>query len=92
VRRSQARLALRQDQWQDAEQALAEALALSQALHTPYEEAQTRYLCGRLHQAKGEPIQAREQLEAALVILRRLGEWLYARQIEQALASLRPQE
>jgi tetratricopeptide (TPR) repeat protein len=88
VLHSQARLALRQSRWQEAEQVLAEALALTQATHTPYEEAQTLYLSGQLHQAKGEPIQAREQLEAALAILHRLGERLYAERVEQALLGL----
>jgi hypothetical protein len=51
----------------------------------PYAEAKTLYVSGLLSQARGEPEQAREQLEAALTILTRLGERLYARPIEQAL-------
>jgi tetratricopeptide (TPR) repeat protein len=88
VRHSQARLALRQGRWQEVAQALAEALALSQAMHTPYEEAQTLYFSGLLHRKLGEPQPARERLEAALAILHRLGERLYAERVEQLLAGL----
>jgi tetratricopeptide (TPR) repeat protein len=89
VLRSQARLALRQGRWQKAEEALAEALALSQAMHTPYDEAQTLYLSGLLSLQQGETLPARERLEAALAILHRLGERLYAAQVERALAGLK---
>lgn len=92
VLHSQARLALRQGWWQEAEQALTEALALTQAMHTPYYEAQTLYLYGLLHLQQGETTSARERLEAALTICAQLGEYLYARQIEQALAQLGSQE
>jgi tetratricopeptide (TPR) repeat protein len=92
VLHSQTRLALRQGRWQEAEHALAEALALTLAMHTPYEEAQTLYLYGLLHLQQGETQSARERLVAALAICRQLGERLYARQIERALASLGHQE
>jgi hypothetical protein len=92
VRQSQVRLALRQGRWQEAEHALAEALALCQAMRTPYEEAQTLYLSGLLHLQRGETQPARERLEAALAICGQLDERLYARQIEQALAKLNTQE
>jgi tetratricopeptide (TPR) repeat protein/transcriptional regulator with XRE-family HTH domain len=92
VLRSQARLALRQGRESVAEQVLAEALALSQAMHTPYEEAQTLYLYGLLHLQQGETQPARERLEAALAILNRLGERLYAERVERALAHLGPQQ
>jgi tetratricopeptide (TPR) repeat protein len=88
VLRSKARLALRQGRGPEAEQILAEALALAQAMHTPYEEAQTLYLSGLLHLQQGETQPARERLEAALDICTKLGERLYAEQVEQALAGL----
>jgi len=88
VLHSQARLALRQGRGQEAKQRLSEALALCQAMHTPYEEAQTLYLSGLLHLQQGEAKPAREQMEAALAILNRLGERLYAEQIERAMAGL----
>jgi tetratricopeptide (TPR) repeat protein len=86
VRRAQGLLALRQARWQEAAHTLEEALALCQSMHTPYEEAKTLSCYGLLHQAKGEPNQARERWEAALAILHRLGERLYAEQVERALA------
>jgi tetratricopeptide (TPR) repeat protein len=85
---SQARLALRQGRGQEVEEALAQALSLSQARGLPYEEAQTLYLYGLLHLQQGETQPARERLEAALAILHRLGERLYAEQVERALARL----
>ena len=88
VRRAQGLLALRQARWPEAVHALEEALLLCQAMHTPYEEARTLSCYGGLHRARGEPIQARERWEAALAILHRLGERLYAEQVEQALAGL----
>jgi hypothetical protein len=51
----------------------------------PYAEARALAVYGRLLQAKGESVLARERLEAALAILHQLGERLYAEQVEQAL-------
>jgi hypothetical protein len=49
-----------------------------------------RLVCssGLVHQAKGEQEATRKRLEAALAICARLGERLYAEQMEQALAGL----
>ena len=89
VRRAQGLLALRQARWPEAAHALEEALSLCQSMHTPYEEAKTLSCYGELHRAKGEPGLARERWEAALAILHRLGERLYAEQVERALAEVR---
>jgi tetratricopeptide (TPR) repeat protein len=86
--RVQALLALRQRKWQEAGDALEEALAQSQSIPCPYAEAKGLYVYGLLHIARGEPEAARERLEAALAICARLGERLYAQRIEQALARL----
>jgi tetratricopeptide (TPR) repeat protein len=88
VRRAQGLLALRQERWLEAAHALEEALALCQSMHTPYEEAKTLYCYGPFHQAKGEPVLARERLEPALAILHRLGERLYAERVKRQLAGL----
>ena len=88
--RVKALLLLQSSHWQAAQEALEEALTLAQAMPAPYAEAKALYVYGRLHQAQGEPEQAREHWEAALVILNRLGERLYAEQIEQTLAGLAP--
>ncbi len=85
--RIQAQLAMQQRQWPAAEQALEEALQVSRSMPFPYGEAKALYIHGLLHQAKGEPERAHERLEAALAILNRLGELLYAEQVEQALTT-----
>jgi hypothetical protein len=54
----------------------------------PYAEAKARYGYGQLYAAKGESEPAREQYRAALAILDRLGERLYAEHVERALAEL----
>jgi tetratricopeptide (TPR) repeat protein len=86
--RIQALLAMQQRQWQAAEQALEEALQVSRSIPFPYGEAKALYVHGLLHQAKGEPKLAHERLEAALLILNRLGERLYAEQVERALTTV----
>ncbi|HEV2458557.1 MAG TPA: tetratricopeptide repeat protein, partial [Ktedonobacterales bacterium] len=88
--RVQALWAMRQRDWQEAENALDEALALCQALPYPYAEAKVLYVLGQLHTETGEPEQARVHLEQALAICRRLGERLYGAAIEQSLAALPP--
>src|SRR5262249_7183102 len=88
VRRAQGLLALRQGRWREAVHALEEALSLCQSMHTPYDEAQALYLYGLLHLQQDEIQLARERLETALAILHRLGERLYAKQAERAVAAL----
>jgi tetratricopeptide (TPR) repeat protein len=86
--RIQAQLYLRQQRWAEADAPMEEALLLCRAMPYPYAEAKALYVCGLLHQAKGEQEAARKRLEAALAICARLGERLYAEQMEQALAGL----
>jgi hypothetical protein len=54
----------------------------------PYAEARLLHVCGRLHIQKGEPEAARERLEAALAIFRRLGARVDVALAEQALSTL----
>ncbi len=84
--RIQALVGIRQHAWEGAQNALEEALALCKGMPHPYAEAKELYVYGLLHQAKGEQKQARERLEAALAILNRLGERLYAEKVEHVLA------
>jgi tetratricopeptide (TPR) repeat protein/transcriptional regulator with XRE-family HTH domain len=86
--RIQALLRLRQQRWAEAEAALEETLALCRAMPYPYAEAKALYVYGLLYQARGDQETARERLEDALSICARLGERLYAEQIEEALAVL----
>lgn len=86
--RVRALVALRRQRWQTAEDALAESLALARAMPYPYAEAKALYVYGLLHAASGGPHQARASYEAALAICERLGERLYAEQVERELAAL----
>jgi tetratricopeptide (TPR) repeat protein len=86
--RIQAILLQRQRRWEGAERALDETLALCRALPYPYAEAKALYVAGHLHAAKGDPDAARARYEAALAILHRLGERLYAERTELALSEL----
>ncbi|HKV84373.1 MAG TPA: AAA family ATPase [Ktedonobacterales bacterium] len=75
----------RRAQWQPAVDALEETLALARAMSYPYAEAKALYAYGQLCMARGEPARAREHLYAALAILNRLGERLYAEHVERLL-------
>jgi DNA-binding SARP family transcriptional activator len=90
ARRIQALVAMRAGDWDEAVTALDEALSMAHAMPYPYAEAKALSVYGRLHWAVGEPKQARVRFTAALAILNRLGERLYANHVEQALAGLQP--
>jgi hypothetical protein len=79
---------IKQHRWEEAEHTLEETLALCQALLHLYAEAKTLPIFGQLHLQQGAIMLAREHLEAALVILDKLGERLYTSRIEQVLAQL----
>jgi len=78
----------RQGRWAEAEALLEGAMAKYRAESFGYGEAKALYFYGRLHQEQGAPEQARQRWEAALVILHRLGERLYAEQVERRLSGL----
>ncbi len=84
----QARLAAHQAHWRVAEEALETALHLCRAMPWPYGEAKTFYVAGLVSCQRGKTAQARAHFEAALTILQRLGERLYASVIQQALDQL----
>jgi tetratricopeptide (TPR) repeat protein/transcriptional regulator with XRE-family HTH domain len=86
--RVRALLSLRRNETVGAATSLDEALALSRAMPYPYAEAKTLYVYGQLAIHQGDLTRAREWLETALQILRRLGERMYAERIEQALERL----
>jgi tetratricopeptide (TPR) repeat protein/transcriptional regulator with XRE-family HTH domain len=83
--RVQALVLSKQERWEEAEHALEEALTLCRGLDAPYAEAKTLYAAGLVSHQKGELAPARQRFEAALTILKRLGERLYARHIERLL-------
>jgi tetratricopeptide (TPR) repeat protein len=86
--RVRAMIALRQEHWRVAQQALEEGLALAQSMPYPYAAGRLLHVYGELHGQKGEPGPARERLEAALAIFQRLGARKDAERVEQALATL----
>ena len=88
--RIQALAATKQSRWLAAEKALEGALALCREISHPYAEAKTLYSYGLMYMAQHKPLDAREHLVAALVILQRLGERLYFMHIERTLSSLDP--
>lgn len=88
----EALLRSHQGRYVEAETALEHALAALWPIPATYHEAKALYFSGLLHVQQGEPVQARERLEAANAILHQLGERLYAEQAERALAKLGPQE
>jgi hypothetical protein len=64
-------------------------LALARQMPYPYAEAKALSTYGDLLVANGQPERARDQYEAALTILRSVGEVLYTERIERALAEIR---
>lgn len=88
VLRVEAILAMRRGHLEEARLALDEAIVRSRQMPYPYAEAKALYIFGQLHLMNQERDLAREKYRAALAILHRLGERLYAHHIERALAGL----
>ncbi len=86
--RVQALLLSKEERWEEAEQALSEALMLCRRMTTPYAEAKNLYTAGLVSHDKRELAPARQRFEAALEICTQLGERLYAIRIEQVLSKL----
>ncbi len=86
--RIQALAAIRQQHWAAAEDTLAEGLALARSMPYPYAEARLQQVYGDLHVQKRATEAAREQLQAALDIFRRLGAGKDIERVEQAIAAL----
>jgi tetratricopeptide (TPR) repeat protein len=84
--RVQALVLSKQERWEEAENALQEALTLCRGMAAPYAEAKTLHTAGLVSYKNGELEPAHQRFEAALTILEQLGERLYARSIEQLLS------
>jgi transposase len=78
----------RYGRWVEATGALEEGLALTRSIPYPYAEGRLLQVYGQMHLAQGEAGPARERLEAALAIFRRLGARKDAERVGQAIASL----
>ena len=71
-----------------AARSLEEGLAVARSLPYPYGEARLLHVYGEMHARKVEPGPARERLEAALAIFRRLGARKDVERAEQAVGAL----
>jgi tetratricopeptide (TPR) repeat protein len=85
---AQALVELRQGHREETARVLEEGLALARGMPYPYAEARFLHFYGELHVQKGEMGAAREHLQAALAIFRRLGARPGIAQTERALAAL----
>jgi tetratricopeptide (TPR) repeat protein/transcriptional regulator with XRE-family HTH domain len=85
--RVQAMIAARQGLWTEAEMALAEGLALAQAMFYPYAEARLLHLSGRLHAPMEKSEATHERLTTVLAIFQRLGARKDIEQVERDLAA-----
>jgi len=86
--RVQALVALRQEDDDAAARALEEGVALARGIPYPYAEARLLHVDGRRRASAGRTGPAREQLEAARAIFRRLDARRDAARVEQDSASL----
>jgi tetratricopeptide (TPR) repeat protein len=86
--RVQAMVATRQGHWEEAECSLAEGLALARSMADPYVEGRLLHVYGTMLATKGQLVPARQRLEEALAILRRLGARKAAAQVEGSIAAL----
>jgi tetratricopeptide (TPR) repeat protein/transcriptional regulator with XRE-family HTH domain len=78
-----------QYQWDAAEKVFIEALELAQAMPNPYAEGRIGYELGRLYIELGRPEPARDHLERALSIFRRLDARPDGERTEYTLRSVR---
>jgi tetratricopeptide (TPR) repeat protein/transcriptional regulator with XRE-family HTH domain len=79
---------LRQERLDEVTASLDEAIGIARRLPYPYQEARLLSVYGQMHAQQGAASPARECLEAALAIFRRLGARVDVERIEQALTTL----
>jgi tetratricopeptide (TPR) repeat protein len=84
----EAKVALRQQRWREADDAVEEGLAIARRLRQPYREARLLRAAGELHHQQGETGPARDRWEAALACFCRLGAHPESAAVAQALAAL----
>jgi tetratricopeptide (TPR) repeat protein len=85
----EARVALRQQQWEAAERTVGEGLVVARHLGHRYREARLLHVAGELHRQKGETAPARALWETALALFGHLGARPHVAQTAQDLAELR---
>jgi tetratricopeptide (TPR) repeat protein len=74
--------------WQEAQCTLDEALMLARGMPYPFAEARLLHTWGLFHLRRGEHGTARDQLQSALTIFRRLGARNHVEEAEHVLATL----
>jgi tetratricopeptide (TPR) repeat protein len=78
-------LRTRQGRWQEAREALEEAIELAQRMPDPHREAQARVVLSRLAARTGKDSEAETQLRQALAIFQRLGAHPHIRCAQRSL-------
>jgi tetratricopeptide (TPR) repeat protein/transcriptional regulator with XRE-family HTH domain len=84
----QAMALIRQEQWVEAQSVLDEGLALARRIPYPYAEGRLLHVYGQMLVATGKVKFARDRLEAALALFRRLGAREDVMRVERAIAAL----
>jgi tetratricopeptide (TPR) repeat protein len=74
--------------WDEAERAFEEAASVARSVRYPYAEARTLYEWGLMYADRTDPRRARERLEEAAEIFRRLGSRPYSDLAQKAMAGL----
>jgi len=88
AQRIQGLIMARQGRSDEAERLWSSAASQAHNMLCPYGEARILYELGLLHRQQNEPEQAREHLEEALAIFKRLGARPYIKRTQQALVAL----
>jgi hypothetical protein len=88
--RVQALVAIRQEAWDEAAQALVEGLELARAMPYPYAEGRLLHVDGQMQAAQGATDRAHARYQEARAIFRRLGARKEGERTEQMLATLTP--
>lgn len=88
--RVQGMLRTRQQRWQEAREALEEAIELAQRMPDPHREAQARAALGTLAAQTGQDTEAWDQLREALAIFQRLGAHPHIRRLQRSFVGSHP--
>jgi tetratricopeptide (TPR) repeat protein/transcriptional regulator with XRE-family HTH domain len=84
----QAMALIQQEKWVEAQNVLDEGLAVALRIPYPYAEGRLLHVYGQMLVATGKVRSARDRLEAALALFRRLGAREDVMRVERAIAAL----